>query len=404
MEPVQPMAHGGSRRASQIVLAVLGAAVAAGLVWLSASTHLQRACLVLDTPYLPLCSDAAPKSDSSRRQDLRARIRKNPGDSGSWVSLANIESGPSQLALLPAIAALAPSDPNSLRLRVREALVQKQIPAAVALLVQMTDHGIAGDEPPHILARLIASGTGAALLRPHLVAGSRWLPPVLASMAALKLPLELAFPLLAEGAAKRVVAQDTVRSFVRSLKADGKWVDAYGLWVAQQRQPVPILFNGGFEQRFQSDGFDWEVTPSSLNRAGVYVTQRNMGAHGLALEIQYTGWAVPTPVIRQYLFVPAGQYSLQGQYMTSKLRMEQGLAWAVRCTGGAQTLASRSNPLQDTANAWKNFRFEFTVPAGCGMAVSLQLETFAPFEAATGFRGKAWFDGFEMRRLGAVTP
>jgi hypothetical protein len=26
--------------------------------------------------------------------------------------------------------------------------------------------------------------------------------------------------------------------------------------------------------------------------------------------------------------------------------------------------------------------------------------SFAPFEAASGFRGTAWFDGFELRRLG----
>jgi hypothetical protein len=26
--------------------------------------------------------------------------------------------------------------------------------------------------------------------------------------------------------------------------------------------------------------------------------------------------------------------------------------------------------------------------------------SFAPFEAAAGFRGTAWFDGFELRRLG----
>jgi hypothetical protein len=80
--------------------------------------------------------------------------------------------------------------------------------------------------------------------------------------------------------------------------------------------------------------------------------------------------------------------------------MEQGLAWAVRCADGARALAGRSEPLQDTAAVWRNFQFEFNVPAGCGTTASLQLETFAPFEAATGFTGKSSFDGFELRPLG----
>jgi hypothetical protein len=164
---------------------------------------------------------------------------------------------------------------------------------------------------------------------------------------------------------------------------------------------VPILFNAGFEQRFDADGFNWQVTPVPPSRAGALVAQRNMAGHGQVLEVQYTGRAVVTPVVRQYLFIPPGRYALQGQYMTSKLRMAQGLAWAVRCTDGAKILAGRSEALQDTAGIWQRFQFEFDVPPGCGVVASLQLETFAPFEAAAGFRGTASFDGFELRSVGS---
>jgi hypothetical protein len=400
MKPVQPMAQRVSQMASRVVLAGLGAALAAWLLWFAVSTHLYRACVVRDTPYLPLCESTAPESDMSGQQNLRARLRENPGDSTAWVALASVESGAPQQALLSAIAALAPSDPDVLRLRAREALAQNQMPLAVSLLVQMTDSRIGGAEPPQILARLIADGTGADLVRPHLVAGSRWLPQVLASITSLKLPLEPAFPLLAEAAEKRIVTQETVQSFVRLLKSSGKWADAYGLWVAQQRPPVPILFNGGFDQRFQVDGFDWEVTPVPSKRAGALVAQRNIPRHGQVLEIQYTGRAVATPVLRQHLFISPGRYALHGRFMSTKLRMEQGLAWVVRCTGAAKALAGRSDPLQDTASEWQNFEFEFNIPADCGMAASLQLETFAPFEAAAGFSGRASFDRFELRPLG----
>jgi hypothetical protein len=381
------------------VLAGLGTVVAAWLVWYGATTHLQRSCVLLDTPYLPLCPQALPDSDPRRSQQLRERLRANPGDSMAWVDLASLAPDESQAALLHAVAVLAPSDPNSLRLRARQALAAHQMELATDLLVKMTEYHLGGQEPPQLLARLLSGSEGMALLRPHLTAGSHWVSQVLRNLVALKLPLEAGFPLLAEAAAKGLAAPATLQSFIRSLKAAGSWADAYGLWVSQQRQPVPVLFNGGFDKRFQADGFDWEVTPVPPGRAGALVAQRTLSGHGPVLEIQFTGRAVAMPVIRQYLFIAPGRYALSGKYMTDKLRMDQGLAWAVRCTDGARALAGRSEPMQDTAAVWRNFQFEFNVAAGCGMTASLQLETFAPFEATTGFTGKASFDSFQMRPL-----
>ncbi|HEX9719129.1 MAG TPA: hypothetical protein VGA59_05305, partial [Ramlibacter sp.] len=148
MNPGEAKARGVPRTASRIILAALGATFAAWLLWFAASTHLQRACLVLDTPYLPLCPVAAPESDPARLQDLRTRLRENPGDSGAWVALASQESGANRQALLGAVATLAPSDPEALRLRALDALAKNQMPMAVALLVKMTDHRIGGAEPP----------------------------------------------------------------------------------------------------------------------------------------------------------------------------------------------------------------------------------------------------------------
>jgi len=101
-------------------------------------------------------------------------------------------------------------------------------------------------------------------------------------------------------------------------------------------------------------------------------------------------------VIRQYLFVPPGKYVLRGEYMTTRLRMEQGLAWSVRCPAAANAEAGRSAALLDSSGAWKGFSFEFVVPRNCGPIASLQLETFAAFEAVAGFKGQVAFDAFEL--------
>lgn len=388
------------RIALKLVLAGLAGALAGWLMWSGTTTHLRRACLLMDTPYLPLCAQQSAGTHPNREPAaLQARLRDNPGDSDAWVTLATLESGASREPILRAIGTLAPSDPDSLLLRARDALARDDMPQATALLVEMTNNRIGGAEPPRTLAHLLASDEGTALLRPHLVAGSRWLPQVLQAMTALKLPLESGLALLAEAGPKGAATPDTVQAFVRSLKAAGKWADAYALWLSLQRQPAPLLFNGSFDQSFQSDGFDWEVTRVAPARAGALVAQRSVARHGQVLETQYNGKAVAMPIVRQYLFVPPGRHVLQGQYMSTKLRMEQGLAWAVRCTDAPKTLAGRSGALLDTAGAWQRFQFEFDIPATCGAVASLQLETFAGFEAAAGFRGNASFDGFELRRL-----
>jgi hypothetical protein len=218
-------------------------------------------------------------------------------------------------------------------------------------------------------------------------------------MNALKLPLEPVVPLMTEAANKGIVTPQVVLSTVRTLKHQGKWREAHTLWTAMQPKPAPLLFNGGFDEKIQAGGFDWETAPSPQGRAGALFLQRSIPDRGQVLEIQYTGRSVPTPIVRQFLFLAAGRYALNGQYMSSRLRMEQGLAWAVRCMDDEKVDAGRSEPMGDTADAWQNFGFEFEIPDDCGLVAGLQLETYAPFEAMAGFRGKVFFDALELRRL-----
>lgn len=380
---------------ARVVLVVLGVAVAAWLAWLSFSVHLNRACDVMDTPYLPLCPEVT--GDAELQRSLRARIAANPGDSSAWVQLTNLEKSEYEKALLHAASTLAPTEPNVLMWRAGEALSANQIPQAVALLVQLIEHRGKG-EAANALARIVASGIGTPLLRPYLGAANQWLPQVLASLTALKLPLTSALPLVAEASAKGAITGQTIRSYIGALKTDEKWGDAYSLWISQQRGPTPLLYNGGFERAFQPDGFDWEVTPSAPSRAGALVGQRESGKRGRVLELQFTGRPVLVPIIRQYVLAPQGAYVFRGQYMASHLKMEQGLAWTARCSNRTAPVpvAGRSDGLQDTTGAWKSFQFPVVIRSDCGVVISVQLETLAPFEASTGFKGYAAFDALEL--------
>jgi hypothetical protein len=382
---------------ARALLGLLGVAAATGLIALSFSTHLQRACTVQDTPYLPVCPDEATISKPEKIQALRQRLVQSPGDSGAWVTLTNLESGAHERALFRASALLAPTDPNVQMWRAGDALSRNDLPQATALLVDLVDYRRT-EGAINALAQIVASRDGTALLRPHLARASRWLGPVLASMSAQKLSLTSALPLLAEASARGSIPPQTIRDYIRALKADGQWADAYGLWLSQQRGRTPLLHNGGFEQRFQPDGFDWEVLPVQPSKAGAIAGQRNFSGHGLVFEVEFTGRPVAVPVVRQYVFLGPGKYVVRGMYTTSRLRMEQGLAWAVRCSNAKSgtPLAGRSEPLQDASNGWHRFQFTVSIGPDCGLVASLQLETFAQFEAIAGFKGRASFDALEL--------
>ena len=375
----------------------LGLGVAAGcaallLAWWCVGVNLARGCAVDDTPYLDLCpSPPTPQS-------LRDRIARNAGDSAAYVQLALIDRSPARPRDIGAAAQLAPNDGNVLLLQAGAALERQDWAHAVEPLVRLTDYR-ENPNASQILARLIAAGQGE-LLYPFVTPGSHWLPRALGELSAFKAPFSAVLPLLARALKAGVLSPDDARVYLRQLKGAGDWLDAYSLWVSLHEGPMPMLYNGSFEEQFDPDGFDWEpavTTPAS--RAGAIVERRGSDKHGAVLDIRFTGRALPVPLVRQYLFIGEGRYRLRGEYMAHQLRMEQGLAWNIQCTGSPAS-AGRTVALGDTGGAWEPFTLDFSVPTGCGAVASLQLETFAPFEAALGARGRVAFDAISLEKLG----
>jgi hypothetical protein len=388
------------RHAAAIGLVVSGAAVSLLLAVLVAGVNLQRACVTQDTPYLDLCPALAP-GGAAPLDALRSRIAANPGDANAYVLLALTDRSTRDQSL-QAAARLTPNEPNVLLLQAAAALDREDWARAVPPLVQLVEYR---DTPAAalVLARLIAHGHGD-LLRAHLTPGSRWLERVLARMQQPQTPLSAALPLIAQALELGVIEPQAVRGYVHQLKTAGAWADAYSLWLALRGKAQPALHNGGFDEPFTSDGFDWEINASGApSRAGAIAERRGGDERGSVLDVRFTGRAITVPVVRQHLFLGEGRYRLRGDYMSRQLRSEQGLAWTVRCTAG-KVQAGISPPLGDTGGAWRAFAFDFAIPAGCGLVASLQLETHAPFEAALGVRGRVAFDGFSLEKLSSMTP
>ena len=370
--------------------------LALGLLWLAAAAHLRQACVVLDTPYLPICDDTAPANRTP--DETRARILRNPGDSTAWSRLLVLQGASAQDALLDAAGRVAPNNVNVLRWRAARALERGATAEGIALLVQLVRHRNSG-EAATILAQIVATGQALPLLRPHLPTARQWLPPVLGAMGPLKLASGHALPLVAEAIEKGQLSDDARRAYMRSLKAGGQWFDAYGLWLAHHKKEVPLLYNGSFDAALEPDGFDWEVPAVVRSRAGVLVGQPVVARRGHILELEFLGRAFPVPLAAQHVFVPPGKYRLRGEYMASKLRSEGGLLWSVRCTRGQQEVLAKSPPLADTGGVWKPFELAFTIPDDCGAVARIQLDPAAGFEAAAGMKGTVGFDNFSLVRV-----
>jgi hypothetical protein len=385
---------------TQSIKAGLAIVAAGALVWLSVGANVRQSCVVQDSPYLALCDEKPAPGSAERLMELRRRIAANPGDSQAYVGLSYFPQDARRPAMVRAASELAPNDLNVLMARAALAIEENRLADAARDLVHLTEHyHQLTQAPAKALVQMILENH-SALLQDHLTPGSHWFPLVLATMAEQKAPLAAASPLLPRAVESGALPGHRVGEFMAMLKREGNWVDAYGLWLAQHGGRAPMLYNASFDQPFQASGFDWEVTPERIGREGAEVAARPLGGHGRILEISFTGRSMPTPIVRQHVFLAPGRYRLTGQYMVSKLRTEGGLAWVVRCGVDAkQQPAGKSAALLDSQGQWRAFDFDIDVPDKCGPVASLQLEAFAPYEATVGMRGKAYFDAFELQKL-----
>lgn len=385
-----------SRQVAAAVVVAVGACIALLMAKQVVNVNMARTCITQDTPYFDLCP-ALPWGSAGHLDHLRSRIDSDPGDANAYVQLAMADRSAQRPKSIDAAQRVAPNQRDVVLLQAAAALDKQDLPQAVGHLIQLSEYWD-NTQASFALARLIGAGQGN-LLSPHIQAGSLWFTRVMAQMPQAKAAFSTALPLVAQALKAGILDAGTVNGYIRQLKASGSWADAYGLWLSLHGKPLPVLYNGGFEEAFQADGFDWEPTSTTpASKAGAIIERRGAEQRGTVLDIRFTGRALAIPLVRQYLYLGPGRYRLRGEFMARQLRMEQGLAWSVNCTAAA-TQTGRSAALGETGGAWQPFEFEFSIPAGCGLASSLQLETFAPFEAALGARGRVAFDSFSLEKL-----
>jgi hypothetical protein len=390
----KPSLLGSAARSAVLAMLACGA-VALG--WISLQRNVDRACLLDEWPNFSSCP--APETDVTvQLRDLRQRAAQNPGDASNYLALATLVNQEDAAALmdqanvLRAASLVAPNNPDLLRAQVIRQLAREDYEAAVPPLIRLAQEHRDG-QAVRTLAGLLELPPARDRMLSLLEPGSRWLVPVLRSVPPAK--VELALPLLAPALEKNLLSTEASLDFVRQLRHRGLWLEAQGLWLRVLGQSSPMLFNGGFEQGFLNDTFDWDVPNAPPARTGVQMAQPVVpGAQNRALELSFNGRPLALPVISQYLVLPPGRYVFNARYMTRNLQAGDGLMWAWRCVSTGDELA-RTEPLLDTRNLWQPFTKTLDVPPAC-VAVLMYLGTQRRSDGLSGVRGQAYFDDLRL--------
>lgn len=387
----------------------LGALVAVVLLavwlgWKAWDVNITMSCWKNEWPNLPVCDEINGRTLEEKIVRLEQRLAQNPGDTVALVALtvyAHQPGAPSRLdplALLERAKKAAPQQGDVLRLEVVHAVKKQRWVEALNPLTRLSRyHGDA--QATRTLAELVGSAPANPEVGNALLAAAKadtgWLDGVLRALPQAKVPTLVAMPLVQQLIDQKTLTPRLGLAVIRQLKAEGQWLEAHALWMHLWNRPLPMVFNGDFEQAFVSDGFDWEITDSNDHRAGVQVSQVGRKERGQVMRVEFRGRQMRLPIVRQVLMLPPGRYRFTGDYQSTELRAEQGLAWVFSCAGTTTELA-RVPSLKATGRDWRSMQLSLEVPPACGYGVALSLQPQAGYEAGAGMRGEMLFDRFAL--------
>ena len=384
-------------------------ALVAGALWLgwkAWDVNITMSCWKDEWPHLAVCDDILGRTPAEKVAKLQERLSQNPGDAeakvllANWARLPNAPAGMDGPALLAAAIQAAPQDGRVLRMQANDALKAQQWPQALDPLMRLSRyHGDA--EASQTLAVLIGNANRDERVMAALMAATQpdgaWLDRPLRAMPRAEQPVGNAMPLILALMEGGGLTPSLGQYLIIQLKKENRWMEAHALWRHLWNRPLPLVFNGDFEQAFVRGGFDWEVADANDHRSGARVSTVGRSDRGQVLQVDFSGKAMRPPVLRQDLLLLPGNYALSGRMQSGDLRSEQGLAWVLSCAKDDRELA-RSPALKATGREWTSWRVAATMPADCaGFGARLALQTFAPYEAKTGLRGTVLFDDLQIQ-------
>ncbi len=189
-------------------------------------------------------------------------------------------------------------------------------------------------------------------------------------------------------------AQDMKRWLDRQMR-EGEWRKARDHWAAllgADPDSLPLVYNGGFEERASGIGFDWR----RMTVPGVFSRFENQGDAGVVAHFQFIGRPAAAGDLRQPVLLTPGPYRLSIRARAEFLHSDQGLQWVVRCDRGPTIAAI--GPLKGSFG-WRKWEQVFDVPVAPCKGQWLELRNPAVRGSAQQVSGDLWVDDVSIEAL-----
>jgi len=198
------------------------------------------------------------------------------------------------------------------------------------------------------------------------------------------------------------IAHDQRRAYIDHLLDVGYYTDAYFVWLnglqSGQLAALGNVYDGGFEQMLDDEGFGWRL---SVSKGVMMAAEPTYGQGGKkALHVAFQQKLQSRELIHQFLMLDAGKYRLSGKARLDKLDAGKGVRWEINCADrDGRQLLSNSEYFIGT-DSWNKFETGFDVPPEkCEVQMlRLQLDAGNDYDE-TPFSGAVWFDDLEIARV-----
>ncbi len=146
---------------------------------------------------------------------------------------------------------------------------------------------------------------------------------------------------------------------------------SYAAWLQllsdEELAKVKFLFNGDFGFPLSGALFNWNV--ENVGDASVTIETVTGDVNGNVLKINYGSDRESSLSLVQYVKIPPGKYSFEGQFK-SDLSNSGLVRWRVRCVPDIPNLLGQSDKMGGASPEWAKFKFEISIPEqGCALQI-----------------------------------
>lgn len=249
-----------------------------------------------------------------------------------------------------------------------------------------------------ILGRMAESADARKEIEKLLAANPPWRPQFFSALgkaiADARTPLDLLLT-LEDGPAPPIASE--LHAYLAFLLQHKLYDLAYYAWLQflppEQLTRAGFLFNGGFDAKPSGAQFDWTLPKGK--GVVVDIAPRLEAGDNRALFIEFGQGRVDFPGVYQTILLPPGAYRFKGSFK-GELSGPRGMQWRISCVEGAAIGASQM--FLGSYPVWRDFEFEFAVPATGCRAQSARLIHAARSASEQLISGAIWFDNLSVTR------